>query len=324
MNKNSSQPPTTNKIFEDAAKKLQLIEKKQKAAEKYFKERENNEAKLKLIESNLKKKVKSDKRSSFGLEERTAEKLQNLLRTLSTVDLSLLNLIEKKGVEKISTTIQTDGEDSESLNSKLIQLEKENEKNLNKRREYKSEIEIYKSEIENLKTLNEKITKENKLLQDNLEEMTKSKKYLESKLKEFKSKNEELITQLNKSEVLLKEYEELKQIMEEKLEVEKENIELEENNRTNILNSLRGNLKILPYLNILSNVTKFLEPKDLDNLKCTSRVFYESIEKDNLTLKNYYRSIILKYKQKVNELDKMDMRKEYLVNDTQVEKFILE
>ena len=74
MNKNESQPPNTNKIFEDAAKKLQLIEKKQIGAEKYFKERENHETILKLIQSNIRKKVQLDKRTSFNLEK---EQLRN-------------------------------------------------------------------------------------------------------------------------------------------------------------------------------------------------------------------------------------------------------
>jgi hypothetical protein len=326
MQKNVHQTPQINntKLFEDAAKKLQKIEKDRKQAEKYFKERENNENKLKLMESNIKKKVKQEKRASMGLEEKTVEKLQILLKTLSIVDLSILNKIDDKGLEKETKQTQTDKEETAALMEKLNNLEKETDKNLAKKSEYKKQIALMKSEIETLKEFNEKLTKENKLLTQNLDETNKLKKEAETKFKDLQSQNQILSDNLSKNTKMLKEYIELKATMEEKIKMEQESMDLEEIEREKAMKELKGNFKILVHFNLMHNVTEFLHPKDFNNLKLTCKQIHDSLDNNINSTKHFYRSLVSSFKLKLKEFENVDFKKEYIISDTEMEKLLRE
>lgn len=319
-NYNTNSGPSNTKLFEDAAKKLQKIEMDRKNAEKYFKEREMAENKLKLLESNLKKKVKLEKRAYQGLEEKTIEKVEILLKSLSNVDLNIINKIEVS--QKTSTEVQTDNEDTQNLKDKLSLLEKENEKNLTKKKEYKKQIELHKSEIDNLKAFNEKISKENKLLQNNLQEITAIKVEYENRLKDYQMKIDNLNETLEKSQKSLFDYEELKKMMEEKLMDEKETLELEEQRKESLIK--KGNLNILINYDLIDQVTKYLTPSDIINLKKTNRTTYLSIEKNINCMNHFYINLINCYKKKIHELSSLDIKKEYIVNDMEIERLIKE
>jgi chromosome segregation ATPase len=319
-NYSTNPSPSNTKLFEDAAKKLQKIEIDRKNAEKYFKDKEMAENKMKLLESNLKKKVKLEKRATLGLEEKTLEKMQILLKSLSNVDLNLINKIEVS--EKSSKEVQTENEDTQILKDKLSTLEKENEKNLFKKKEYKKQIELLKSEMENLKNFNEKISKENKLLQHNLEEMTNLKNELENRSKEYQMRIDQLNETLQKSQRSLVDYEELKKMMEEKLMNEKESVELEEQRKESLIK--KGHLNIFIYYDMIDQVTKFLPASDVINLKRTNRSIYQNVEKNLNCMNQFYKSVIFSYKKKLHELSSLDIKKEYIVNDMEIERLIKE
>jgi hypothetical protein len=324
MNKNQPQTVNNAKLLEEAAKKLQKIERGQKQAEKYFKDRDNNENKLKLLEANLKKKVKLDKRISMGLEEKTVDKIQILLKNLANIDSQFLLRLDNKNIEKVNESVQTDQEEIQSLKDKFNNLEKENEINISKKNKYKNQIELLKSEIDNLKTFNEKILKENKLLTQNLEDLNQHKSVLDSKLIDLQTANDKMNDNLKKNENEIKEFLELKNIMEDKLEVERAEIELEEEKKNNIMDMYRGNIKILLYMDLFDNITSFLPSDDIINMKLTCKPFFRFLENNPNSIKHLSKSLVLSLRKKVIELNAYDMRKDYLVSDDDIEKLIKE
>jgi hypothetical protein len=313
---------SNTKLFEDASKKLQKIEKDRHQAEKYFKERENAENKMKLLESNLKKKVKLDKRAALGLEEKTVEKMQTLLKSLTNVDVGMINKIEIS--EKNSQHVQTEQEDTQVMKEKLITLEKENEKSMTKKKEYKKQIELFKSEIETLKSFNQKLSKENKLLQHNLEESGNSKHDLEIKNKDLILQIENLNEIVRKSQQTLKDYEELKKIMEEKLRIETQSLEIEEQRRDSAVKNHKGSLKLLIYFDLIDQVTKFLPAADVMNLKKADKMIYDGIDNNLRCMNSFYKNLIISYKKKLQEISSLDIKKEYLVSDIEIERLIKE
>jgi len=324
INKSSNMNILNSKIIEDAAKKLQQIEKGQKQAEKYFKEREMNEQKLKMIETNLKKKINSEKKTGVGIEEKTFEKIDGLLHLLSTLNSDTLEKISQSKNEKLSQYVQTEKEDTEILKEKLINLEKENEKNLARKNELKRDLAVAKTEIENLKMFNDKLSKENKLIQNELEDNINAKNELSSKLIEIEKENKELRETLKKFEQNLKEFEVLKKHMEEQLQIEKDTVEEEEKTRRKVIEHYRGNLELLAYFKMMEKVTYYLKPSDINNLKLTNRVINTEIETNPHCSKDYFKKSIYDYQRKITELNKYDLKKDYHISEGELERIISE
>ena len=323
-NKNSNMNFINSKIIEDAAKKLQHIEKGQKQAEKYFKEREVNEQKLKTIEINLKRKINSEKKSAAGIEEKTFEKIENLLVMLGNLDTNTLEKISHSRNEKNSQYVQTDKEETETLKERYLNLEKENEKLIVKKNELKKDLAIAKTEIESLKTFNEKLNKENKLIQNNLEEMVNSREESDLKFKILCDENKELDEKLKKYEQNLKEFEELKKNMEDQLKLQKETVEEEEKTRLKVIEHYRGSLEMLGYLKILDKVTHYLQPNDINNLRLTNKSINVEVGTNPRCSKDYYRKCIFNYKKKLLDIKKYDFRKEYHISGGELERIINE
>ena len=323
-NKNSNMNFINSKIIEDAAKKLQQIEKGQKQADKYFKEREVNEQKLKTIEINLRRKINAEKKSSTGVEEKTFEKIENLLQMLGNLDTNALEKINYSRNEKNSQYIQTEKEETETLKEKFFILEKENEKLIVKKNELKKDLAVAKTEIESLKTFNEKLNKENKLMQNNLEEMINSREDSDLKFKEICNENKELKEKLKKYEQNLKEFEVLKKNMEDQLKIEKETVEEEEKTRLKVIEHYRGSLEMLGYLKILDKVTYYLQPKEINNLRLTNKSINLEVGTNPNCSRDYYRKCIFNYQKKIFDQKKFDFRKEYHTSEGELERIMSE
>lgn len=322
INKSNIMNLANSKIIEDAARKLQQIERGQKQAEKYFKEREVYEVKLKKIETNLKRKINGDKKSLSGFEEKTFDKIENLLQILSSLDPNILEKINQIRNEKVSEYVQTDKEETEALKEKLTNVEKKNEKYIMKKNELKKDLAVAKTEIENLKIFNEKLSKENKLLHNNMEETNIAKKEIDNKFQEILKENIELKERLKKYEQNLKEYEELKKYMEEQLQIEKESVEEEEKTRSKVLKHYKGSIELLSYFKLFDKLTNYLSASDINNLKLTSRSINLEIETNPICLKDYFRKIISHQKKKINEFSKYDLKTEYHISDGELERIM--
>jgi hypothetical protein len=324
MKKNpaNSKETNSNKLLEDAAKKLKKIEEQRNQAEKYFKEREVKENKMKLLESNLKKKVVLEKRASLGLEEKTLEQITLLLSALANIDTNLLNKVDDKFARKSSEGVQTEKDDTANLIDKLSLLEKNNEKYYEKKKDYEKEIELLKIEIENIKQFNDKLTKENKLLSSSLDETNNSKLKVEKKLNELQTENLKLNENINKLSESLKDYESLKKIMEDNLNTEKEISIIGQSIKNNLIE--KKSIHILFENNCYENILTFLRPQEIHNLRLTNQQINNKIENNLVCMNFYYKSIIRNLKWKLDELGRLDIKKEYMVGDTEVERLVKE
>jgi chromosome segregation ATPase len=322
--KNISQTPKNpdnNRIIEEAAKKLEKFEKCQKRAEKYFQDRERFEKVLGKMETNLKEKIQLDKKIKMGLNETTLEKIQMLLKSLSTLDVDILKHFSEKQMS-VNKEIQTDQDEAKALRDNFNNLEKENEKMKHKINKYKSEIENLASEANSLRDINTKLQKENADLKESLEETSKVKNKLEIKIKEENKKTELLNSEIKKNEDIIKEYHEMKSLMAEKFQVEREKLEIEEKRKKNILEFFRGDIKVLVYLKVFDQVTEFLTPRDIYNVKSSNSTLRNEIERNPKCMKHNYENIIRQMNRKIRELNTFDIKKEYLTQDNEIEKLI--
>jgi chromosome segregation ATPase len=324
--KNIAQTPKNldnNKIIEEAAKKLEKFEKGQKRAEKYFQDRDKLERIFGKIETNLKEKIQLEKKIKLGFCNNTLDQIQLLLQSLSGLNGDVLKQISEKQIT-VNKEVQTDQDDSKILRDNFQILEKENEKIKQKIQKYKNEQEALSSEVNSLKELNLKLQKENTDLNQNLEEMTKNKNKLESKIKIDVKKIESQNSEISKNEGIIKEYHEMKNLMAEKFQVEREKLEIEEKRKKNILEFFKGDIKVLVYLKVFDKVTEFLTPKDIYSVKLSNSTLHNEIERNPNCIKHYYENIVKLQNRKINELNSFDIKKEYIAQDCEIEKLIVE
>jgi chromosome segregation ATPase len=318
---NSTNSINKSSIFEEAAKKLKILEKGQKEAERYFKARDANENKLKLLESNIKKKILLEKKANNAFDEKTLEKISEILKKISELDISILKNFEQP---KKNNETQTDEEDIKVLNDKVNKLEKENENLRTKKIKFKSEIEVLKNEVSNLQNINEKQGKELKILQTNFEEVSSKRSDIEIKLKELTRYNENLVENVKKHDKLIKEYNELKTAMEESIKLEREKYDYLENKRSNIYNEFKSNFMCIPQMDILNEITVFLLSKDIGNLMVSCKNVYYSFKNNKECIRNYFVGVISQYKNKLNKLANFDLKNEYNLNDSETERLFKE
>jgi hypothetical protein len=324
--KNIAQTPKNlecNKIIEEAAKKLEKFEMCQKRAEKYFHDRDRFEKVLGKMETNLKEKIQLEKKIKLGLDENTLDKIQSLLKSLSGLNVDILKQFSTKQIT-VNKEVQTDQDDSKIVRDNLQNLEKENEKLKQKLQKYKSEIEIISSEVNSLKDLNTKLQKENSNMNQNLEEITKIKNKLESKIKEDNYQIDSLNSEICKNVDIIKEHQEMKNLMAEKFQVEREKLEIEEKRKKNVLEFFRGDIKVLVYLKVFDKVTEFLTPQDISNVKLSNSTLRNEIERNPNCIKQFYENIIRLQNMKINDLNNFDIKKEYITQDNEIEKLIVE
>ena len=318
---NSSNQSNKNSIFEEAAKKLKVLEKGQREAERYFKARDANENKLKLLESNIKRKVFLEKKANNTLDENTLDKISEILKNISRLDTSVIKYFDQP---KKNNETQTEEEDIKTLIDKIAKLEKENESLHSKKIKFKSEIEISKVEISNLQNVNEKQAKELKNLQASFEEVSSQRSDIEIKLKELTRYNENLLENVKKHDKLIKEYNELKSAMEDSIKLEREKYDFEESRRNNIYSEFKGNFMSIPQMDILNEITDFLPGKDIGNLILTCKNVYYSFKNNKVCVRNYYTNLIDLYKKKVSHLNSFDIKTEYKIGDCEIERLFKE
>ncbi len=305
---NGSTANIKNSLFEEAAKKLKILEKGQKEAERYFQARDAFENKLKLLESNLKKRVILEKKANNTLDGNTLERISEILRKISELDSSVIRCIDQP---KISVETQTEEEDLKLLNDKITKLEKENENLHAKKIKFKSEIEVLKNEVSNLQNITEKQAKEIKMLQTNFEEVSSQRSDIEIKLKELTRYNENMLENVKKHDKLIKEYNELKGAMEDSIKLEREKFEFEEVKRNNFYAEFKRSFLCIPQMDILNEITDFLPGKDVGNLIRTCKNVYYSFKNNKYCVKNFYINLILQYKKKISQLINFDVKTEY-------------
>ena len=310
-------------IFEEATKKLKIIEKGQKDAEKYFKSRDATENKLKLLESNLKKKVFLEKRANNTLEEKTLDKISIILKNISELDLNVIKHLDQTNQKK-NAEIQTDQEDIKALTDKILDLEKDNENLLKKKTDFKSEIELLKTEISQIQNNHEKINKELKNLQVTFEEVSSQKSDMEIKLKELTRYNENLLENVKKHDKLIKEYNDLKIAMEDNIKVDKEKYDYEENKRIFLYNENKGNIMLVTHFDLMNNITQFLSVKDFNNLFLANKGINYTLKNSRECMSIYYNQLLSLHKSKIFEFENYDLKKEYKINDNEVEKLFKE
>jgi hypothetical protein len=311
-----------SKILEEAAKKLEILEQKQKLSEFTNQQKEQYEAALKKMETQLKKKVQLDRLVTNGINEATVGKMELFFRNLSAINIEVL---KKAGnLQKSHREVQTEQEDIGKLKTDLSNLEKENDEFKMKKLKYKKDIELLKNELKEYKENNEKLIKENKHLNYNLEELNNVKLVLEGKLEESKREKEGLLEKLKKTDNTIEDYNKLKDIMEEKIQNERERVELEDRNRHNFIELFRGDIRVLVYLKLLNNVTQYLKPIDIVNLKLTGTVFRDEIDSNLDCTKQFYSKLCKKQYKKIKELSNIDVRKEYSITENEIEQLITE
>jgi hypothetical protein len=311
-----------SKILEEAVKKLEILEQKQKLSEYTNKQKEQYEAAFKKMETQLKRKVQVDRIVTTGLNETTIQQMELFFKNLSNINVEVL---KKAGnLQQNNQEVQTEQEDLGKLKSNINNLEKENEELKQKKEKYKKDIELLKNELREFKENSEKLMKENKNLTFNLEELNNVKINLESKLKESAKEKDELVEKLKKTDSIIVDYNKLKDIMEEKIQCEREKVELEDRSRHNFIELFRGNIKLLVYLKQLHNVTQYLKPNDILNLKLSNSVLRDEIDNSLQCTKQFYTQLSKKQYKKIKELSNLDVKKEYLVTENEIEHLITE
>lgn len=312
---------TKNSLFEEAAKKLKILEKGQKEAERYFKARDITENRLKLLESNLKKKVLLEKKANNTIDEKTLEKITQVLKTISELDSNLLTYFD---IPKRSIDSQTEDEDISELNNKIESLQKENENLHTKKIKLKAEIEVLRSELQNLKNNNEKYLKELKNLQVSFEEISSQKSDIEIKFKELQRYNENLTENVKKHDKLIKEYNELKIAMEDSIKIEREQYDFEENRRNITFNEYKNNLMVIPQMDILNEITQFLPIKDISYLLLCCKTIHFSFKNNKECILNYYHNLLKQHKNRIYQLTNVDIKLEYKLSDVEIERLFKE
>lgn len=312
-------------ILEQAAKKLAPIEQRQKRAEKYFNDKKKKEKLMELMEENIKKRINKEKKAQSSIDNKTLLQLEDFLKNITQIDYNLLVKLEKvNNFEKKHKEIQTENEEYSTIKDKINQLERENEKLHLKKQQHKKELEILKAENNQLKENNDKFIKENKLIQSNNIELVQQKSALE----------EEIITLKNQSKVdnqkiekLLQDtldYKTLKFKMEEQIKNSYEINEIEQKRKLDILEIRRQTIEIVPLLSIEHSITTFLDPLDVFNLSICNKMLYNGIKYNTDCQKAFYEQIINKQKLKISEIKNFNLKKEYNVNDNEIEKLIKE
>jgi len=150
----------TNKdLFEETSKKLEVLQKRQLASQQYFNKRENYNKMTTFIDTSLKSKIKSNKQNS-EIDEKVISKLTNLLKNLAIAEDKNLLSVNSLLTKKINESAQTEGDEIELNLKKMQDLEKENEKNIQKKIKYKKDLAVKIKELEDLTEFTEKIKKE--------------------------------------------------------------------------------------------------------------------------------------------------------------------
>jgi hypothetical protein len=310
--------PNSSAFLDKVKEKLEILSERQIDSQKYFKKREAIDNKLKQLESNLKKKVFMENNIITKLNEKTLDKISDFLKKINNMDKDIINLIDR---QKQSIKIQTE-EDNENiyLRNKIENLENYIKKIKEKKLKLKAEIKEIKIENQNLTENYISLKKQNDILKKEFSKIIEINKELEDQNNKFKLRNEEFIHNDEKCIKIVKEYNELKSAMEDFIKIDKEKCEFEEIKRGEINDFKKKNINLILNLDILNEVSQFLNVKDIGNLMQLSKDFNESFKNNKKCVQNYFHYLLQNYKKKINKLEKNETKNEYKINNEEIEK----
>lgn len=313
-------------FLNEVTKKLAPIARKQEIDSKYLKAKEDKENELLALENKLKMKVYQEKQNKFNLEKKTIDKIQRLSLYLSQLNPDTISKIDSTFSSKKDSQIQTEEDETGILIEKVSMLEKENQNNISKKAKYKKELQLAQKENSELKIENDKIVKENKLLKSSLDELTKIKNDNEKIIKELKIENSNLNTTILNHQKTIEELNKIKKLFEEKVQIDisKNKIDQQLQNELSSSSLSKNPFDALITHHLLNHVISYLSINDICNIKLVNKSLSISIVNSCTILKNFYSKIIDAKNQKISEIQKYDIKKEYLIQNPKLEQLIKE
>ena len=316
--------PNEKDVIDEATKKLILLEKKQEKYNKFYAPIKQKEKTLLKIEENLQKKISNDIKNKIGLEDKSLDKIQNILFAISKLNSSNIAYLDSQLSDKNEIEIQTEENDYSLLVQKVNILEKDKENFLNEKSEFIKENEILKKQNNELKNENEKYLKEIRFLKNSVNELNNFKNNSDKSFQNLKNENSKLQIQIIELQKTIDELSKIKKQFEEKIEVELKN---KKELMKNIFFSKKQMNSPFIYLletHQLNSIFPYLSIEDICNFKISNKKINHSFANSILNLKNFYISIIKKKNDKINSLKKYDIKKAYLVKIPKLEQLINE
>ena len=316
--------PNEKDVIDEATKKLILLEKKQEKYNKFYAPLKQKEKTLLKIEENLQKKISNDIKNKIGLEDKSLDKIQNILFAISKLNSSNIAYLDSQLSDKNEIEIQTEENDYSLLVQKVNILEKDKENFLNEKSEFIKENEILKKQNNELKNENEKYLKEIRFLKNSVNELNNFKNNSDKSFQNLKNENSKLQIQIIELQKTIDELSKIKKQFEEKIEVDLKN---KKELMKNIFFSKKQMNSPFIYLletHQLNSIFPYLSIEDICNFKISNKKINHSFANSILNLKNFYISIIKKKNDKINSLKKYDIKKAYLVKIPKLEQLINE
>ncbi len=316
--------PNEKDVIDEATKKLILLEKKQEKYNKFYAPIKQKEKTLLKIEENLQKKISNDIKNKIGLEDKSLDKIQNILFAISKLNSSNIAYLDSQLSDKNEIEIQTEENDYSLLVQKVNILEKDKENFLNEKSEFIKENEILKKQNNELKNENEKYLKEIRFLKNSVNELNNFKNNSDKSFQNLKNENSKLQIQIIELQKTIDELSKIKKQFEEKIEVDLKN---KKELMKNIFFSKKQMNSPFIYLletHQLNSIFPYLSIEDICNFKISNKKINHSFANSILNLKNFYISIIKKKNDKINSLKKYDIKKAYLVKIPKLEQLINE
>lgn len=316
-----------NKDFlNEVTKKLVPIARKQEIDNKFFKVKEEKENELLNFENKLRMKIFQEKQNKYNLEKKTIDKIQNLALCISKLNPSTISNINSTFSTKRDSTIQTEEDETGILLEKVAMLEKENQLNINKKSKYKKDLQLAQKENLELKGENEKLTKEKQLLQCSIDELMKTKHDNEELIQKLKLENSNLNSSILSNQKTINELTQIKKLFEEKVQIDvsKKNIDKKIKNQLSSFSINDNPFECLITNCLLSNVISYLSIEDICQIKLVNKKTSIAIANSSSLLKHFYSKIIDAKNKKISEIQKYDIKKEYLIQNNKLESLIKE
>ena len=234
------------KVFD----KLKPIEKRQKEAEAYFRNREKLEKKVMEFDYSIKSKL-FEKKTNFDFDENLISKTSAILKKILEINPQNLFQISYQSSEKsIEISTQTEDDEFQTFLNKVNKLEEENEKLLKKNQKYIKEIEVCNKEIVNLRSFISKLEKDNKNSLESIEKLKKENEIYITQNNSYSNKIKESNDKNEKTENLIEEYNNMKSLIEERINIENERQKLNENQDLKMRNKYSTHIYGLVYFDV--------------------------------------------------------------------------
>jgi chromosome segregation ATPase len=229
--------------------KLKPIEKRQKDAEAYFRNREKYEKKFMQFDFSIKSKL-FDKKTKEGIEEKMVSKTSALIKKLLELDPKVFSQLNQNLGEFTDHTTQTEEDEFQIIMTKVNNLEAENEKLKKKSQKYKKEVGVTNQEVTNLKAYISRLEREGKQAADTIDKLSKDNELLNTKVSDLSAKLNEANDKLAKNEKMTDQYNQMKTLIEERINIENEKHKVQENKETKIKQKYSNHLYGLLYYDV--------------------------------------------------------------------------